>query len=141
MTVLTMKECRKVTDWIIDTVSKDGGQPVAVAICDGEGFLISLVKMDGVPTKSVHFAQHKAYTAARMQTATGAFLARLQQEKLDIQYFCDPKLTALPGGAPVYAPDGRLVGAIGVSGLPSEADQQLANAAAARVGFVEETGR
>jgi len=135
VTVLTMKECRKVTDWIIDTVSKDGGQPVAVAICDGEGFLLSLVKMDGVPTKSVHFAQHKAYTAARMQTATDAFLARLQKENLDIQYFCDPKLAALPGGAPVYAPDGRLVGAIGVSGLPSEADQQLANAAAARVSF------
>lgn len=135
MTVLTMKQCRKITDWVTDITGKDGGQPVAVAICDGEGFLLSLVKMDGVPTKSVHFAQHKAYTAARMQTATDAFLARLQKENLDIQYFCDPKLAALPGGAPIYAPDGKLVGSVGISGRPSEEDQKLANTAASLVCF------
>ena len=55
MTALTMKQCREITDWIIDTTGKDGGQPVAIAICDGEGFLLSLVKMDEVPTKSVHY--------------------------------------------------------------------------------------
>lgn len=135
MTVLTMKQCREITDWVTDITGKDGGLPVAVAICDGEGFLLSLVKMDGVPTKSVHFAQHKAYTAARMQTATDAFLARLQKENLDIQYFCDPKLAALPGGAPIYTPDGRLIGSVGISGRPSEEDQKLANAAAGLVCF------
>lgn len=135
MTALTMKQCRAITDWIIDTTGKDGGQPVAIAICDGEGFLLSLVKMDEVPTKSVHFAQHKAYTAARMQTATDAFLARLQREQLDIQYFCDPKLAALPGGAPIYAPSGKLVGSVGISGRPSQEDQELANAAAQRILF------
>jgi len=135
MTVLTMKQCRQITDWVTDSTGKDGGQPVAVAICDGEGFLLSLVKMDGVPTKSVHFAQHKAYTAARMQTATDAFLARLQKENLDIQYFCDPNLAALPGGAPVYTPDGRVIGSVGISGRPSEEDQKLANAAAGLICF------
>ncbi|WP_312197707.1 GlcG/HbpS family heme-binding protein [Anaerospora hongkongensis] len=135
MTALTMKQCREITDWIIDTTGKDGGQPVAIAICDGEGFLLSLVKMDEVPTKSVHFAQHKAYTAARMQTATDAFLVRLQREQLDIQYFCDPKLAALPGGAPIYAPSGKLVGSVGISGRPSQEDQELANAAAQRILF------
>lgn len=130
MDALRLADCRRLTDWVIDKVTSDGGKPVAIAICDGAGFLISLTMMDGVPVRSAHFAQHKAYTAARMQAASGAFGARIKQEETDIRFYCDPKLTGLPGGAPIVAEGGRV---IGVSGRPSEEDQKLADAAAALI--------
>ncbi|HWR44695.1 heme-binding protein [Sporomusa sp.] len=127
---LTMNMCQQMINWIVQKVKQDGGKPVAIAICDHDGSLIALLKMDDVPARSVHFARHKAYTAARMQTRTDAFLARLHQEQLDISYFCDTNLTPLPGGAPIVASDGTVLGSVGISGRPSEEDQQLANVAA-----------
>lgn len=130
MSCLTMNMCQEMINRIIHTVQEDGGSPVAVSICDQAGSLLALIKMDGAPARSVHLARHKAYTAARMQTTTEAFMARLATEKIDIAYFCDPKLTPFPGGAPVRKADGSIIGAVGVSGRKSEEDQQLASAAA-----------
>ncbi|HWR06520.1 heme-binding protein [Sporomusa sp.] len=130
MQKITMDMCQQVLNGIVQQVKQDGGKPVAIAICDQDGSLIALLKMDDVPARCVHFARHKAYTAARMQTRTAAFLARLYQEQLDISYFCDTNLTPLPGGAPILALDGTVLGSVGISGRPSEEDQHLADMAA-----------
>lgn len=130
MPKLTMRLCEQIINGVVNTAATDGGSPVAVVVCDQEGFLVGLMKMDGAPTRCVHFARHKAYTAARMQTTTAAFQDRLQQERLDISYFCDPDLTPLPGGAPIVAGDGTVIGSVGISGRPSIEDQQLAIKAA-----------
>ncbi len=130
MQKLTMAICQQIINRVVEKTAADGGRPVAVAVCDQEGFLVALLKMDGVPTRCVHFARHKAYTAARMQTRTDAFYDRLQQENLDISYFCDPVLTPLPGGAPIVTEDGTVIGSVGISGRPSSEDQQLAIMAA-----------
>lgn len=127
---LNMERCRRIVDFVVGTAAADGGSPVAVAVCDGEGFLVALQKMDGTPTRVAYLARRKAYTAARMQAATGDFQARLEREKLDIRFFCDPRLTPLPGGAPIRDADGRVIGAVGISGRPSPDDQALANRAA-----------
>lgn len=121
-----MEMCQKMMNWIVSTVKEDGGKPVAISICDASGAVVALLKMDGVPARVVHLAQHKAYTAVRMQTTTDSFMARLEREKLDIAFFCDPKLTPFPGGAPIIASDGNVIGAVGISGRSSEEDQQLA---------------
>lgn len=131
MEQLNMEQCRKILDFVTAKAGGDGGSPVAVAVCDGEGFLVALLKMDGVPTRSVYLARRKAYTAARMQAATGAFQARLAREGLDIRYFCDERLTPLPGGAPIRDAGGRVIGSVGISGRPSPDDQALADEAAA----------
>jgi glc operon protein GlcG len=130
MDYLTMDRYQAMLEWIIDTVKSDGGSPVAISICDPAGSLVALIKMDGVPSRSVNLSQHKAYTAARMQTTTEAFMERLHKEKIEIAYFCDPKLTPFPGGAPIKALDGSIIGAVGISGRASAEDQRLANYAA-----------
>ncbi|MDF2568815.1 MAG: hypothetical protein K0R55_419 [Sporomusa sp.] len=127
---LSMDRCQQILNGVVKKVKQDGGNPVAIVICDCAGAIVALLKMDGVPARCVHFAQHKAYTAARMQTSTDLFFARLRQEQLDISYFCDSNLTPLPGGAPIIAIDGTMLGSVGISGRPSEEDQQLANMAA-----------
>lgn len=130
MACLTMDMCQEMIDKVIGIVREDGGKQVAIAVCDQSGAVVALIKMDDVPVRSAHLAQHKAYTALRMQTTTAAFMARLEREKADIAFFCDPKLTPFPGGAPITAPNGGIIGAVGISGRTSEEDQRLADIAA-----------
>lgn len=130
MAYLTMDMCQQMIKSIVSTVQEDGGKPVAIAICDDSSSLVALLKMDNVAARVVHLAQHKAYTAVRMQVATASFMARIDSEKLDIAYFCDPKLTPFPGGAPIIDSEGRIIGGVGISGRSSEEDQYLASAIA-----------
>jgi uncharacterized protein GlcG (DUF336 family) len=68
-----------------------------------------------------------------MGVSTEAVLARLKKEGIEIGYFCDPLLTALPGGSVLKDGSGTVVGAIGVSGLTSAEDQLITDGVAAFV--------
>lgn len=107
------------------------GRPICVAVCDERGLLLAFARMDGAPARSVRIAQGKAYSAARMGVTTQAVLERLHREKIEVGYFCDPEITALPGGSPLKSSEGRLLGSVGVSGLTSAEDQALTDAMAA----------
>jgi len=98
---------------------------ICVAVCDPQGFLLAFARMEGAPVRSIQISQGKAYTAARMGVSTEAVLARLKREDIEIGYFCDPLLTALPGGSVLKNESGAMVGAIGVSGLTSAEDQLI----------------
>ena len=102
-------------------------RPVCVAVCDAEGFLIAFARTDGAPVRSIDIAQGKAYTAARMGVSTTAFLERLHREQIQPGYFCDPRLTGLPGGSVLKDAGGSIIGAIGISGLTSKEDQEIAD--------------
>lgn len=108
------------------------GRPVCVAVCDASGLLLAFARQDGAPLRSVAISQGKAYSAARMGVTTQAVLERLHREQIEIGYFCDAQLTALPGGSPLKDKDGVLWGAIGVSGLTSAEDQQVTDHVASR---------
>jgi uncharacterized protein GlcG (DUF336 family) len=107
-------------------------RPICVTVCDATGLLVAFVRMEGSPVRSVAISQGKAYSAARMGVTTQAVLERLHREGIQIGYFCDPALTALPGGSPLKDKDGTLRGAIGVSGLTSAEDQQVTDFVAAQ---------
>jgi uncharacterized protein GlcG (DUF336 family) len=105
------------------------GKPVCVAVCDAHGFLVAFCRADGTPVRSIALSQQKAHTCTRMGSTTAAFLERLRREDLALGYFCDPLLTALPGGALLDDGAGRAIGAVGISGLAPAEDQLLADAA------------
>ena len=110
--------------------AKDHARPMCVAVCDERGLLISFARMDGAPARGVRIAQGKAYSSARMGTTTTELLARLHRDQIEVGYFCDPELTALPGGSPLKDAGGVLIGAVGVSGLSSAEDQAITDAVA-----------
>ncbi|MEA3117323.1 MAG: glc operon protein GlcG [Paraburkholderia sp.] len=114
-------------------------KPVCAAVCDANGFLISFARADGAPVRSIALSQQKAYTVARMGVTTTAFLERLRREDIAIGYFCDPLLTALPGGALLEDSMGRIIGAVGISGLAPLEDQLLADTATAFVQHSKQT--
>jgi uncharacterized protein GlcG (DUF336 family) len=125
MPPLDLQRAQALASQAIAKATQDYGRPICVAVCDEKGFLIAFVRMAGAPVRSIAISQGKAYTSARMGVTTEALLARLHREQIEIGYFCDPLMTALPGGSPLKSQDGTLTGAIGVSGLTSAEDQSI----------------
>ncbi|BAE86532.1 hypothetical protein DSY4743 [Desulfitobacterium hafniense Y51] len=126
--VLSMDSINILTSRIVEMALSDGKPPVSMAVCDNHGFLMYFLRMDGAPIRSIELAKNKAYTASRMGTTTEAFHKRLSEEQLNINYFCDSCLTAMPGGTPVVLNNG-LIGAVGISGRCPKDDQELADKA------------
>ena len=119
----TLDVARSLLDRAMAKAKREFNRPICVAVCDPQGFLLAFARMEGAPVRSIQISQGKAYTAARMGVSTEALLARLKKEGIEIGYFCDPLLTALPGGSLLKDDSGTVVGAIGVSGLTSAEDQ------------------
>ena len=111
---------------------KDYGRPICVAVCDQYGFQIAFGRMEGAPIRSIAISQGKAYSAARMCIDTDKFLERLHRENVPASYFCDDKLTGLPGGCIVKNQQGQIVAAVGISGLAPTEDRAIAQALVAK---------
>ena len=127
MTSLSLAHANDLIRAAIEKAAADYSRPICVAICDPAGSLIAFQRADGAPLRSIAISQGKAYTAARMQANTDAVLERLRRENITLSYFCDERLTALPGGSVIKNAGGAIIGAVGISGLASAEDQQVAN--------------
>jgi len=111
----------------IEKATVEFKRPICVAVCDKYGFLLAFARMDGTPVRSIEISQGKAYTAARMGVNTDAFLERLYRENIPASYFCDARLTGMPGGCILKDAAGNIIGAAGISGLAPQEDQAIAN--------------
>ncbi len=131
MPELSLQRAQAVIQGAMAKATRDHGRPICVAVCDDRGLLLAFARMDGAPARGVRISQGKAYSSARLGTTTEALLARLHREQIEVGYFCDPELTALPGGSPLKDAAGKLLGAIGISGLSSAEDQAITDAVAA----------
>lgn len=101
---------------------------VAIAVVDESGNLIAFHKIDDTQMGSVDIAIGKARTAARMKRPTKALEDAIAGGRT-VMLAVDG-LTPLEGGVPVML-DGRVIGAVGVSGVTSQQDAQVAQAGAA----------
>lgn len=125
MSQLTLEQAQDLVGRAMAKATADYGRPICVAVCDAQGFLLAFARMAGAPVRSIAISQGKAYTSARMGVTTEALLARIHREQIEVGYFCDPLMTAMPGGSPLKDANGALVGAVGVSGLTSAEDQTI----------------
>jgi glc operon protein GlcG len=122
---LTLETANKCLENAVAKAQAEFKRPVCVSVCDANGFLVAFSRMEGAPIRSIQISQSKAYTATRMGVATDEFLARLRNDNVDIGYYCDPLMTALPGGNLLKNKNGVVIGAIGVSGLKPAEDQVI----------------
>lgn len=111
--------------------AKSNGWPVVIAIVDAAGHLLYLQRNDGAQLGSIDVALGKATTAALFRRPTKDWEERLAEGRLG--YLSFPNRTLLEGGVPVLV-DGEVVGAIGVSGVKSGEDAQIARAGVAALG-------
>jgi glc operon protein GlcG len=133
MDKLLVKTAQVLVAKAFEKAAADYGKPISAAVCDEYGFLVAFGKMDDAPVRGIAISQGKAYTAARMQVNTDAFLQRLHRENIPAIAFCDEKLTGMAGGSVIKNAAGKIIGAAGVSGLKPEEDQVIANMMAALI--------
>ncbi len=99
---------------------------VTIAVVDDGGNLLGLTRMDGCPPVSAHIAPGKAVTSAMGWRESGAY-----EKVVNDGRFSFLSVGVLPavleGGAPIMV-DGQCVGAVGVSGVKSNEDLQIAKA-------------
>jgi glc operon protein GlcG len=130
MDTIGIKLAQKLVTEALDKAAVDYGRPICVSVCDAYGFLLSFARGDDAPVRSIAISQGKAYSSARIGVNTDVWLGRLGDANFQASYFCDPQLTALPGGAVIKNASGRLLGGVGISGLAPHEDQAIANAIA-----------
>ena len=107
--------------------AKKNNWNVVIAILDSGGNLVLLQRMDNTQIGSVEVAQRKAYSAVAFRRPTKAFQDRLAGGGMGMQVLGLEGASPLEGGLPIVA-DGKIIGSIGVSGVASDQDSQIASA-------------
>jgi len=106
---------------------------VTIAIVDDGGHLLWLQRLDGAAPISAHIAPAKANTAA-----VGRRESKMYEEMINggrVSFLSAPDLKGLlEGGVPIMK-DGQCLGAVGVSGVKSSEDAQIARAGIAALGL------
>jgi glc operon protein GlcG len=108
--------------------ARKNGWAMAIAVAETSGALVYFQKMDNTQYGSIKIAQAKAETAAQFRRPTKVFTDALAGGHLFFLSF--EGLSAAPGGLPLVS-DGKLIGAIGVSGGSGHQDDIVAAAGAA----------
>ena len=106
---------------------------VTIAVVDDGGHLLHLQRLDGAPPVSAHIAPAKAHTAA-----LGRRESKVYEDVINggrVSFLSAPALQGmLEGGVPIMK-DGQCLGAVGVSGVKSSEDAQIARAGIAAIGL------
>ena len=121
--MLTLDDCRKITA-AAEAEARKNNWNVCIAILDDGGHLLHLARMDGASPANARIAVEKGRTAAESRRSTLAWQERIKArpELLNM-----PQITPIQGGVPIVV-EGTCVGAVGISGVQSHEDEQIANA-------------
>lgn len=103
---------------------------VAIAIVDTAGKLVAFSKGDNTQAASVEVSEAKAVSAVGYKRPTKAFQDTVAAGGVGLRVLTLPGAVAAEGGVPLVV-DGKIIGAIGVSGMTSEQDGVVAAAGVA----------
>ncbi|MFZ6768607.1 GlcG/HbpS family heme-binding protein [Undibacterium sp. Di26W] len=130
--VLTLDDVKKIAA-AAEAEAKANNWPVVIAIVDDGGHLMWLQRLDGVAPISSHIAPAKATTAALGKRESKIYEDIINNGRFS--FMRAPNLDGmLEGGVPIFA-EGHCIGAVGVSGVKSAEDAQIAKAGIAALGL------
>lgn len=109
----------------IQTELEQTHRAAAIAVADAHGELIAFLRLDGCKLPSLNIAINKAFTAAREGKASKAVGESSREQGFPMTNFGDLRYTAWGGGVPITY-QGKVIGAVGVSGVPEVEDMALA---------------
>ena len=127
--VLSLAAARKIVA-AAEAEANARGVGVVIAIVDSSGTIIELTRMDTAQVASVNVGIGKARTAAIYRRPSRDFEEQIKSGRIAALALADA--TPLQGGVPVLV-DGKVVGAVGVSGDTPQVDEAIAIAGAAAV--------
>jgi uncharacterized protein GlcG (DUF336 family) len=128
--VITLKDAKEIIA-AAEVKAIEIGQPMNIAVADAGGNLISHVRMDNAWIGSIDISIKKAYTSRAFDIATKDLATHSQSgdQFFGIHASNHGKVMIFAGGIPLKR-DGKVVGAIGVSGGSGEQDHSVAEAGA-----------
>lgn len=105
------------------------GWTVVIAVLNSGGHLVALHRMDHTQYASVEVAQAKAQTALNFKRPSKMFQDSISEGGSALRLLSMPGMCAVEGGILLLS-GGRIIGSIGVSGVQSHQDSQVAEAGA-----------
>jgi glc operon protein GlcG len=106
--------------------AKKNNWPVVIVVVDSGGQLVMLQRLDNAQWGSVEIAKEKARSAVALRRPTKALQDAVAQGGANLRLLTIG-YSVLEGGIPIIA-DGKIIGAVGVSGVTSQQDAQIAQA-------------
>jgi glc operon protein GlcG len=122
--MLTLEDCRKISA-AAEAEAKKNNWNVCISIVDDGGHQLYLVRMDGGTPANARIAVDKARTAAETRRSTLMWEERVKGGRTSMLKM--PGVLPVQGGLPIVI-DGVCIGAVGVSGVQSHEDEQIAKA-------------
>lgn len=132
--MVTLEDARRVIA-AAEVKAAEIGQPMNIAVADAGGNLVAHVRMDDAWIGSIDISIKKAYTARAFDIATKDLATHAQSgdQFFGIHVSNGGRIMIFAGGIPLKR-DGKVVGAIGVSGGSGDQDHSVAEAGAAAFG-------
>ena len=122
--VLTLEDCLKISA-AAEKEARNNSWNVAIAILDDGGHLLHFARMDGATPANATIALEKGRTAAVSRRSSGKWEEIIKGGRTAMLKM--PGILPVQGGMPIIA-DGTCIGAVGVSGVQSQQDEQIAQA-------------
>ena len=130
--ILTLEDVKKIAA-AAEGEAKANNWPVSISIVDDGGHLLWLQRLDGAAPISADIAPAKARTAALGRRETKVYEDMINNGRFS--FITAPTLEGmLEGGVPIFV-NSQCVGAVGVSGVKSAEDVQIAKAGVAALGL------
>ncbi len=101
--------------------------PVVIAVVDSGGNLVMLSRLDNAQWGSIDVARGKAHSAVAFRRPTKVFQDAIGQGGANLRLLNLSGVSLLEGGIPIVV-DGKIIGAVGVSGVTSQQDAQIGQA-------------
>ncbi|MSQ50116.1 MAG: heme-binding protein [Betaproteobacteria bacterium] len=122
--VLTLEDCLKIYA-AAEAEARNNNWNVAIAILDEGGHLLHFARMDGATPANAVIALEKGRTAAISRRSSGKWEEIVKAGRTAMLKM--PGILPVQGGVPIVV-DGSCIGAVGVSGVQSHQDEQIAQA-------------
>jgi uncharacterized protein GlcG (DUF336 family) len=125
-TPINLEQAKKVMAGA-EAEARKNNWPVVIAILDTGGLVVLLQRMDNTSWGSIEVAQGKARSAVAFRRPTKVFSDLIAQGGANMRLLNLSGASLIEGGIPIMA-DGKIIGAVGVSGVTAQQDAQIAQA-------------
>ena len=125
-TPITLEQAKKVMAGA-EAEAKKNSWGMVITILDSGGYVVMMERMDGTQLGSVDVARDKAWSAVAFRRHTKVFEDAIAQGGANLRLLRLTGASPIEGGIPLMA-DGKIIGAIGVSGGTAPQDGQVAKA-------------
>jgi uncharacterized protein GlcG (DUF336 family) len=141
--MLKLKAAQKILKTALETAREKGMKPLAIAIVDERGALVSFAAEDGSSLKRERIARGKADGAIALGVSSRQ-IAKMAAERphfvAAVTHAVGGSLIPVPGGVLIRDAKGAVMGAVGVSGDTSDNDEIAAVAGITAAGLKADTG-